>query len=94
MNATPTTAQTAINAIKVVMLSLIGTTAVLVVLALTLAALNGDLTTKPAADTAAAATAPVGCWNEPNAAMPGGVELIYGPVTAAPVGSTIVDCPR
>lgn len=37
---------------------------------------------------------PVGCWNEPNKEMPTGYEMIQGPLSAAPAGSIITDCPR
>ena len=43
--------------------------------------------------TAQTTTSALGCWNEPNSQMPGGYELIQGPLTSAPVGSTITDCP-
>lgn len=55
---------------------------------------NQPTATTPAAPVdAPAGDGPIGCWNEPNSAMPGGVELIQGPVSAAPVGSVIADCP-
>lgn len=84
-----TTAQTAINAAKVVALALIGTFAALVVFGVTIAALTGDLSPKPAP-----AVDTTRCWNEPNAQMPGGFELIQGSVLTAPTGSVLTDCPR
>lgn len=43
---------------------------------------------------APAGDGPIGCWNEPNKEMPTGYEMIQGPLSAAPVGSILVDCPR
>lgn len=52
----------------------------------------------PAAPTATVDTpagdGPTGCWNEPNKEMPTGYEMIEGPISAAPTGSIITNCPR
>ena len=89
MNATAqTTAQTAITAIKNVLLVGMCLFAALTVFGVGVAGMTGQFDAKPAA------AGPLGCWNEPNAQMPGGYELLQGRISDAPVGSIIADCPR